>query len=125
MPASDPSATPLTELEALDDAALDRLEFGVIGFTPLGLIDRYNRAESINSGLSPQEVMGRSLFGDVAQCMSNALVAQRFADAQNAGTPLDVTLDYLFTFHMRPTPVRLRLLGSPAVTRRYLIVQRA
>ena len=48
-------------------------------------------------------------------------MAQRF----ESETPLDATIDYVFTLKMRPTKVKLRLLKSPATRRHYLLVLRA
>lgn len=124
-PMPEATADLLAQLEGMDDATLDSLDEGVIGFTELCLVDRYNRAETVNSGLSREEVMGRHLFEDVAPCMDNRLVAQRYADAATAGLALDLLLDFVFTYRMQPTPVRLRLLSSPTLRRRYLLVQRA
>ena len=107
-------------LEAATDAALDTLPFGVIGFGPDGLVTRYNTTESQGAGYSAERVMGRHLFIDVAPCMNNYLVAQRFEDEAT----LDSQLDYTFTFRVRPTPVRLRLLRQPELTTRYVVVLR-
>jgi hypothetical protein len=51
--------------------------------------------------------------------MNNYLVAERLAE-----TPLDVTLPYVLTFRMRPTPVRLRLLRAVEASRRWVLVAR-
>lgn len=87
-------------------------------------MQRYNRTESVGSGLALAEVMGRPLFGEVAQCMNNYLVAQRFEDALADGTVLDAQLPYVFTLRMRPTPVVLRLLAAPGRALRFVLVQR-
>ena len=107
-------------LDAATDAALDALPFGVIGFGPDGLVTRYNSTESQGAGYSAERVMGRHLFVDVAPCINNYLVAQRFEDE----VTLDAQLDYTFTFRVRPTPVRLRLLRSPSLATRYVVVLR-
>jgi photoactive yellow protein len=107
-------------LDAATDAVLDALAFGVIGFGPDGLVTRYNTAEAQGAGFSAERVIGRHLFLDVAPCMNNYLVAQRFEDE----TALDALLDYTFTFRVRPTPVRLRLLQDPAQVTRYVVVLR-
>ena len=52
--------------------------------------------------------------------MNNFMVAQRFQDEAY----LDVVIDYVLTLRMRPTPVRLRLLKSPAVGRCYILIER-
>ena len=111
---------------AAGDAALDRLPFGVIGFGPdaEAVVQRYNRTESEGSGLAMEQVLHRPLFAEVAQCMNNYLVAQRFEDAQADGQALDVTLPDVFTLRMRPTPVVLRLLAAPGRPLRFVLVQR-
>ena len=114
----------LGPLEGLDDSALDNLDFGVIGFDAQTAVRRYNAAESKLAGLAPHRVLGNPLFTTVAPCMNNFLVAQRFEDAAASATPLDATLDYVFTLRMRPTKVRLRLLASPAPGLRYVLVNR-
>ena len=107
-------------------AALDTLDYGVIGFglDAEAVVQRYNRTESVGSGLALAEVMGRPLFGEVAQCMNNYLVAQRFEDALADGTVLDAQLPYVFTLRMRPAPVVLRLLAAPGRALRFVLVQR-
>jgi hypothetical protein len=52
--------------------------------------------------------------------MNNFLVAQRFVDEP----VLDVTLDYVLTFRMRPTPAKLRLLQQPDGRLHYILIQR-
>ncbi len=110
----------LATLESCSDQDLDALDFGVIAFSPEGLVTRYNLAESRGAGFTRERVIGRHLFVDVAPCMNNFLVAQRFED----DAELDVELDYTFTFRVRPTPVRLRLLKSQRCKTRYVLVLR-
>ncbi len=88
--------------------------------TPEGVVTAYNPCEASLSGLSPATVIGRNFFLDVAPCTNNFLVAQKFLDHPE----LDETLDYVFTFRMRPTSVQLRLLRSAAATAQYLIIRK-
>jgi len=115
----------LDVLPRLGDAELDDLHFGVIGFDHDTVVRRYNATESRDAGLSAQRVLGHPLFTVVAPCMNNFLVAQRFEDAAAAGEPLDVMVDYVLTLRMRPVKVKLRLLATPDVSVRYVLVQRA
>jgi photoactive yellow protein len=108
------------ELEDAPPGSLDDLPFGVIGFGPDGIVSLYSAAESRMAGLSPDRVMGKHIFAAVAPCMNNYLVAQRFEDEPE----LDVTIDYVLTLKMRPTPVKLRMLKSDGASRRYLLIQR-
>jgi hypothetical protein len=52
--------------------------------------------------------------------MNNFMVAQRFEDEPE----IDAKLDYVFTYRMRPTPVRLRLLKRASMPHMYLVVER-
>ncbi len=106
-------------LNALDEAGLDELAFGIVGLDEEGRVDRYNTHEEDSSGLPRGQVMGRHFFFDVAPCMNNYLVAERLEEAT-----LDVTMPYVLTFRMRPTPVRLRLMRIQAVRRRWVLVWR-
>jgi photoactive yellow protein len=110
----------IRELDEAPRERLDSLPFGVIGFAANGDVELYSAAESRMAGLSPDKVVGKHIFAVVAPCMNNFLVAQRFEDEAE----LDATIDFVLTLRMRPTPVKLRLLKSSGVARRYLLVQR-
>lgn len=110
----------IARLEPMSTDDYDELAFGVIGFDEHERVTVYNAFESGVSGLDPERVLGRDLFTEVAPCTNNALVAERFRE----GTDLDERLDYVFTFRMRPTPVRLRLLARSGAPLRYMLVER-
>lgn len=111
-------------LAQLAEDELDRLDFGVIGFDGDTRVCRYNRTESDAAGLTPPRVLGQPLFTNVAPCLNNFMVAQRFEDAEDEGTVLDATIDYVLTLRMRPVKVALRLLAAPDRDVRYVLVQR-
>ncbi len=114
----------VSQLDNCSPEQLDQLDFGVIGFDAETNVQRYNAFESQAAGLSPQRVLGQPLFTNVAPCLNNFMVAQRFEDAMDGGTTLDETIDYVLTLRMRPVKVALRLLASPAGATRYVLVQR-
>ncbi len=109
----------LAELDGLG-STLDALSFGVVGLDSSGRTQVYNLFESRLAGLSRESVLNQNFFLTTGVCMNNFLVAQRFEDEAE----LDVTIDYVLTFRMWPTPVKLRLLKHPAVRLRYILVQR-
>jgi photoactive yellow protein len=111
-------------IDALTEAELDQLGFGVIGFDAETVVCLYNTFESTGSRLPRQKTVGLPLFTIVAPCMNNFMVAQRFEDAKAEGTVLDATLNYVLTLRMRPTKVQLRLLASPGMKRRYVLINR-
>ena len=102
----------LESLTRFDRQQLDELPFGVIGFSRNYLITQYNRFEYHSTGLERDYVLGKHVFTEVAQCMNNYMVAQRFEDAWGTSSSLDNTLDYVLTWRMKPCRVKLRLLCS-------------
>lgn len=107
-------------LDAAAPEALGALAFGVIGLGEDGLVEIYNAFESRAAGLTPDRVIGRHFFVDVAPCMNNYLVAERLENEPS----LDDIIPYVLTFRMRPTPARLRLLRAPDIRRRYVLIDR-
>lgn len=114
----------LSQLQTLDDPALDLVSFGVIGFDMEGVVRRYGAAESRMAGLGRHQTIGLPLFSVVAQCMNNFLVAQRFDDCKSACVVLDETVDYVLTLRMKPVRVKLRLLYAPEQAMRYVCILR-
>jgi photoactive yellow protein len=110
----------IESLDIANVAWLDTLDFGVVGIDRTGLTARYNMVEARLAGLARDEVLGQEFFMVTGICMHNFLVSQRFEDEPM----LDVTLDYVLTFRMRPTPVKLRLLQDPKCLLRYVLIQR-
>ncbi len=110
----------LEQLLGMSEAEVDALAFGVVGLSPAGMVEVYNRTEAHLAGLPAESVLGEHYFSSTAQCMNNFMVAQRFEDEAE----LDATLDYVLTLRMRPTPVRLRLLKSASQARRYVLIER-
>jgi len=108
------------DLSTADSQKLDGYSFGLIGFGADYVVSSYNAVEAASAGLSPARVIGKHVFEEVAPCMNNFMIAQRFQDEPE----LDVIVPYVLTLRMRPTPVRLRLLQSAHGSTRYLLVER-
>lgn len=107
------------KLENTPDQELDNLDFGIIGLTPDMYVSRYNKKESLLSGLSKEFVLNKHFFIDVAPCMNNYLVALKFEQQAE----LDENLDYVLTFRMAPTYVKLRLLKKSSAKTSYIIIR--
>lgn len=105
-------------LDQLSDLELDLLEYGVIAMDTEGKVLAYNATESRYSGLSPDRVLGRHFFTQVAPCTNNQIVANRFNEPE-----LDDTIDYTFALRMKPIPVKLRLIRATNLNRMYLLVE--
>jgi photoactive yellow protein len=112
-------------LDTLESAPLDVIDdlgFGLIVMDRDGQVLGYNQAESKLSGLPAGEVIGRNFFVEIGPCTNNYLIAERYRDSASQETSLDEQLDYVFTYRMAPTPVRLRLLARRGSPRQYLVV---
>ena len=83
-----------------------------------GVVTNYNRFESNLSGLSTERVVGKQFFVQVAPCTNNYMVAARFDEES-----IDDEIEYVFTYKMKPTKVRLRLLKSPGSDHQYVLVE--
>lgn len=97
----------------------DSAGFGVIGIDGAARVRVYNHFEARLAGLSVERTLGKHLFEEVAPCMNNFMVAQRFVDAEE----LDEQIDFVFTLKMAPRRVRLRLLASTCSPLRFILVQ--
>ncbi|MBG08633.1 MAG: phosphonate transporter [Halobacteriovoraceae bacterium] len=109
----------LEELESKSESELDQVNFGIVGSNKENhLCTIYNKWETDLSGLSKDFVIGKNFYVDVAPCTNNFLVYNRYETELN----LDETIDYVFTYKLSPTKVRIRMLKSQDVATEYLLV---
>jgi photoactive yellow protein len=106
-------------LDRADDAAFNKLGFGAIALRRDGVVERYNDVEARWAGLQRASVIGKNFFTQVAPCTNNEIVAARLL---SEGC-LDLVLEYVFTYRLIPTKVRLRLLKRPSSPLMYLVVR--
>lgn len=111
-------------LQNVDAADLDRLECGALGFDVQGILHQYNRVVSTGTGIEAARLLGQNVFLTVSPCMHNFMVMQRFEDTMKNGESLDEIVDFVLTWRMRPTHVRLRLIANPGQRLRYVLVER-
>lgn len=90
--------------------ALHAADFGVIGLDHSGRVTFYNRYEQALAGLAEGDVLGRDFFVDVAPCTNNFMVRERFMQAWEQDDELDEILPYTFSYRMKATRVRLRMI---------------
>lgn len=109
---------PLHEMTA---AEIDALPFGVIQLDDDGTVRFYNQTEANVAAQSVENVVGRPFFTEVAPCTNNRILRGRFEDGI-AMKNLDCTVDYTFTYRMRPTPVRIRLRRDGPSKTNWLII---
>jgi len=114
-----PSERPLS---TLSEAEQDALDHGLIGFDDHLTVFAYNAWESRFAGIDKAEAIGRDIFAELVPCTGNRLVAGRFAEARRNRSDLRHRIDYVFTYRMRPTPVRLELRREEATGTNWLLV---
>ncbi len=112
---------PFDTLESMNQDAMDQLDFGVIRMDKNGHIKAYNTYELELSGNQREEVLEKDFFQQIAPCTNNFMVAEKY----QANIALDEEIDYIFTYRMQPTKVKLRLLASPENSHQYLLVKKA
>ncbi|MEQ8703425.1 MAG: hypothetical protein RIC19_05880 [Phaeodactylibacter sp.] len=105
-------------LDQQSDEHLDQLPYGLIKMNYEGIIQAYNVRESSYTGVQPAQAIGKHFFTEIAPCTNNFMVAGKFNSPE-----VDETVDYIFTYVMKPTPVRLRLLRSDSPFM-YLLVEK-
>lgn len=110
----------LATLSGTTTDTLDQLPYGVIGLSSDGMVQVYNATESKLAGLPAARVLGGNFFNNIAQCMNNFMVAQRFLDEPE----IDTVIDFVLTLRMRPTPVKLRLLQSKSFSMHFVLILR-
>ena len=92
----------------LNPEEIDSLAFGAVQLDPTGKILAYNAAEGDITGRSPKEVIGKNFFKDVAPCTATPAFEGVFTEGVKTGK-LAVIFDYLFTYNMAPTQVRVHM----------------
>ena len=107
-------------LEALDNDAYDELDFGLIKMDRKGHILAYNKWEAQLAANNQEAVIGKNFFTQIAPCTNNFMVSEKYGLFQGQ---LDETMDYVFTYRIKPTPVRLRLLAHESSNNQFLAVQ--
>lgn len=110
----------LKELMELSAEQLNKLPFGVVKMAKDGTVQAVNTAEIELAGLSLEAFLGKNFFTQVAPCTNNYMVAEKYRRLEE----LDESIAYVFTYMMRPTPVRLRMLKSAAYDSQFLLVDR-
>ncbi|WP_282784045.1 PAS domain-containing protein [Phaeodactylibacter xiamenensis] len=105
-------------LDGQRTANFDHLPYGVVQMDHSGTVLAYNATESSYTGVDPQQAIGKHFFTEIAPCTNNFLVAGKYNEAA-----LDEIIDYIFTYVLKPTPVRLRMLKGESPNM-YLVVQK-
>lgn len=114
-----------TEIDRLDDQAIDQVPFGVICLDADGVVLRYNLYESRLARLDRNQVLGCDFFNDIARCTRGDAFEGRFRRfVQGSDDPQDCRFEYVFDFAFGAQTVGVELHRVPGVERFYLFVNR-
>ncbi len=112
-----------TRLASLDQDSADREPFGIVKVDDSGTIEIYNRWEAEMAGVEQDRAVGKNFFTQIAPCTNNRLVFGKFRKGVEAGE-LDETVNYTFTYKMKPTNVVLHLFHDRGSKSNWVFVQK-
>jgi photoactive yellow protein len=114
----------LESLGSLTAAQADTLPFGVVKLDAKGIIQLYNRYNDENfANFGGKSVIGRNYFTEVAPCANNFIFSGRFMRGAETGI-LDQVFDYVFTYKIEPTKVRVHLYHHKASGTNWIFVRK-
>jgi photoactive yellow protein len=88
---------------------LDRLPIGAIIVDDDGIIRRFNRYEEQLSGLSREEVIGKSFFSEVAPCTNDIELGAKFREGiEDNNLDIDIEFSFPYPYNRVARDVRIR-----------------
>jgi len=114
----------ITALGSMTRDQADSADYGIVKVDDAGKILLYNRYESELAGIAPWAAEGRNFFTEIAPCTNNKLVFGRFKSGVESGS-LDASFNYTFTYKMRPTNVKIRMIRDAASSTNWVFVRKA
>lgn len=111
------------ELARMTLDQLDDLAFGAVQVDGKGRILLYNAAEGAITGRSPQEVIGKNFFEDIAPCTNEHGFRDKFDEGVQKGV-LNTLVDWTFDNAMTPTRVQVHMKKAAQSDRYWIFVKR-
>ena len=109
-------------LHRMGPQAFDASPWGLILLDSSGMVLRYNRTEARLSGRSPDAVVGRRFFEEIAPCTNVPEFRGRFRRGVIHGD-IDTTFRFEFNFVTQPIRVAVRLLSAHEPDRYWVVTQ--
>lgn len=111
----------LEGVPALEPEELDDLPYGVIELDDAGVVRTYNATEQELSGRSPEQVVGRSFFRDVAPCTRVRRFEGRWREFYESPEGVEC-FRFTFPFPDRPVDVHVAFVHGDEST--FVMVRR-
>ena len=99
------------QVEAMSEAELDALPYGVIKLDAGGVVAVYSRAEAQLSGRKKRPAVGLDFFSEVAPCMASPQMRGR-VDAAKARGSVDVEIGWIGDFKDPNGEIRIRVMSA-------------
>ncbi len=128
--ASTATATTFVPAEVLSQAGTmnkpqaDLCGFGCVQVDDAGRVLIYNRYLSEMSGVSAKGAEGKNFFTSVNPCTNNPMFYGLFKRGV-AHDAMDEQFDYVFTYQMRPTNVKVHLYRDALAKTNWIFVKKA
>lgn len=121
-PACSALEVPIETLTLVPAETFDRLPFGIIRLTGDGRVESYNSTEAERARRSPDEVIGKHFFTEVAPCTNVRAFAGRLEAMRVRGEPASERFGFVFRLPWTHCAVELALTYDPATDRAVVIV---
>lgn len=102
----------------------ERLPFGAVLLDRSGKILKYNQAEGLIAGRSPDDVIGKDFFNDIAPCAKGKRFHGEFLKFFKSGQ-VNTLFDYEFDYKMKPVKVRIHIKSAPDGQTCWMFIKRA
>ncbi len=113
---------PVTDMHALDSEDVNRLPFGLMELTRMGVVRRYNVTEAEMAGLAVDSVLGKDFFREVAPCTQATEFEDRWRELLASGGG-DADFEFVFRFQRGHRLVRIRMIVEDDGDRNLILVQ--
>lgn len=99
------------------------LPFGAVMLDRSGNIVKYNKAEGLISNRTPEEMLGKNFFNDVAPCAKGKRFHGEFLKFNRTGQ-INVMFDYKFAYKGTNVGVKIHLKAQPDGQHCWMFVKR-
>jgi photoactive yellow protein len=100
------------------------LPFGAVMLDRQGTIVKYNKAESMIASRTPEDVIGKNFFNEVAPCAKGKRFHGEFLKFSQTGQA-NVMFDYKFAYKGANVAVKIHLKSQPDGQNCWMFVKRA
>lgn len=113
----------LDNILAREPQRAEYLPFGAVMLDRNGIIVKYNRSEGLIANRTPEEMIGKDFFNDVAPCAKGKRFHGEFLSFHRTGQ-INVMFDYKFAYKGADVAVKIHLKAQPDGQHCWMFVKR-